>query len=385
MTTALGEVARAFLRLGFTAFGGPAAHLAMMEEEFVRRRAWITHEEFVDMIGAAALVPGPNSTEVAIHLGMRRAGVPGMLVAGACFILPAALMVTGIAWAYVRYGALPSAQAFLYGVKPVVVAVVAQAIWLLVGKVVDAWPKRLVLVASIVAAFAGLPEVAALIGSGVLLGANTWRKERSLRSATPVLLLLAAVGAVAALPLAWEAFRHGPQSPTVLSVFLYFLKLGSVLYGSGYVLVAFLERDIVRGWAWLPHGRLLDAVAVGQFTPGPVFTTATFIGYLLAGPWGAVAGTAGIFLPSFVFVAIGGRFLPRLRGSAVSAGFLDGVNAAALGLMAVVLAQLALDAVRDAATALIFAVTLFLLLRFKTNSAWLILVGGVAGLAISRR
>ncbi len=377
------EVAAAFLRLGFTAFGGPAAHVAMMEEEFVRRRAWITHGEFVDMIGAAALVPGPNSTEVAIHVGMRRAGVPGMVVAGACFIVPAALMVSAIAWAYVRYGALPSAQAFLYGVKPVVVAVVAQAIWLLVSKVVDAWPKRLALLGSIVASALGLSEVATLLGAGVLLGANAWRKERNLRSAAPVLVLLLCVGAVAASPLVWEGLRHGPQRPTVDAIFLYFLKLGSVLYGSGYVLLAFLERDIVKGWGWLPHGQLLDAVAVGQLTPGPVFTTATFIGYILAGPWGAVAATVGIFLPSFLFVAIGGRFLPKLRGSAVSSGFLDGVNAAALGLMAVVLVHLAVDGVRDFASAAIGVAALTLLLRFKVNSALLIVGGGIVGLAIS--
>jgi chromate transporter len=382
-TGELAEVAQTFLRLGTTAFGGPAAHLAMMEEEFVRRREWITHEEFADMIGAAALVPGPNSTEVAIHIGLRRAGVPGMIVAGACFIVPAALMVSAIAWVYVRYGALPSSQSFLYGVKPVVVAVVAQAIWLLVGKVVNAWPKRLVLAGSMLASLLGLPEVAVLIGSGVLLGANSWRKARDLRAAVPVLALLAAVAAVAALPLAWEAMRQGPQAPTATAVFLYFLKLGSVLYGSGYVLVAFLERDLVRNWAWLPHGKLLDAVAVGQFTPGPVFTTATFIGFLLAGPRGAVAGTVGIFLPSFVFVAIGGRYLPRLRESAVSAGFLDGVNAAALGLMTVVLGQLALDAVRDLPTAVIAAAALVLLLRYKLNSALLIVLGGLAGLVLS--
>jgi len=380
----LGEIATAFLRLGFTAFGGPAAHLAMMEEEFVRRQGWITHEEFVDMLGAAALVPGPNSTEVAIHLGMRRAGIPGMLVAGACFIVPAALIVSIIAAVYVRYGALPSAQSTLEGVKPVVVAVVAQAMWLLVGKVVDSWPKRLTLAGSIVAAVLGLPEVVTLIGAGLLLGANAWRKERNIRAAIPVLTMLAAVAAVAVLPLAWDALRHGPPAPSASSVFFYFLKVGSVLYGSGYVLLAFLEQDLVKSWAWLPHGKLLDAVAVGQFTPGPVFTTATFIGFLVAGPLGAAAGTVGIFLPSFFFVAIGGRYLPRLRGSAVSAGFLDGVNAAALGLMGVVLVELAMDAMKGWLAAVICAVTLFLLLRFKVNSAWLILAGGVLGFAIHR-
>ncbi len=378
----VGEVAASFLRLGCTAFGGPAAHLAMMEEEFVRRRGWLTHEEFADMIGAASLVPGPNSTEVAIHLGLRRAGVTGMVVAGLCFIVPAALMVAAIAWGYVRYGALPNVQAALYGIKPVVVAVVAQAIWLLVGKVVDAWPKRLALAGSVGASLLGVSEVAVLLVAGLALGGRQALNEKSLRGLAPVATLLASVAAVAALPVAWASLRQAPPDTEPGAIFLYFLKLGSVLYGSGYVLLAFLERDLVAQWGWLSQGRLLDAVAVGQFTPGPVFTTATFVGYVLAGPWGALAATVGIFLPSFLFVAIGGRLLPRLRNSPASGGFLDGINAAALGLMGVVGCRLALDGLRDPATSILAGASLLLLVRWKVNSAWLILAGAALGIAI---
>lgn len=380
--SSLTEVAGVFLRLGTVAFGGPAAHIAMMEREFVRERAWLTHREFLDMIGAANLVPGPSSTEVAIFVGLRRAGIPGLILAGVCFILPAALLVTLIAWAYVTYGRLPTFQSALYGIKPVVAAVIAQAIALLAARVVDTWPKRLVLAGCVVLAWVGASVLVLLIGGGVILGLNALRTERSLRSAAPLGALLAGVATIAAVPLIIVALRHGPSAPTPLAVFIYFLKLGSVLYGSGYVLLAFLDRDIVTGLHWLTRGQMLDAVAVGQFTPGPVFTTGTFIGYVLAGPLGALAGTVGIFLPSFLFVALAGRLLPRMRAAPVSAGFLDGVNAAALALMAVVLVRLTLDAVHDIPTAIIAALALIALLRFRINSAWLILAGGLIGIGV---
>ena len=355
----------------------------MMEEEFVRRREWLTHEEFVDMIGAAALVPGPNSTEVAIHLGLKRAGIPGMVVAGVCFILPAALIVSALAWAYVKYGSRPDFQSALYGIKPVVIAVVAQAIALLVGKVLDTWTKRIALVASGLLAWFSVSEVLILLASGLTLGAIRLHRTRDWRSAVPVLLLLAGVASIAAVPLLWEVSITVAR-PDATVIFLYFLKVGSVLYGSGYVLLSFLDRDLVGHWQWLAKGQLLDAVAIGQFTPGPVFTTATFIGFLLQGPIGAVAATVGIFLPSFLFVALAGRFLPKLRASSVSAGFLDGVNAAALALMAVVLAKLASDATIDLPSACIALLSIALLLRFRVNSAWLIAAGGLAGLILRK-
>jgi chromate transporter len=377
------ELALIFLRLGTTAFGGPAAHIALMEQEFVRRRGWLTHEEFLDMIGAANLVPGPSSTEVAIHIGLRRAGWVGLVLAGVCFILPAALLVSGFAWAYVRFGSLPSFQAALYGIKPVVVAVVAQAIWNLGRKAIDTWLKRGLIVLCGVLAWLGVSALPVLLGSGVVAGLMAVRKDHKLRSVLPLLQLLATIAFLALLPVAWESLRHGRPSPDALSVFLYFLKLGSVMYGSGYVLLAFLERDLVTGWRWLTKGQLLDAVAVGQFTPGPVFTTATFIGYILAGPFGAVCATVGIFIPAFIFVAVSGKVLPKLRLSPVSSGFLDGVNAAALALMAVVLVKLGMDAVQDLAAATILVVAAVALIRFRLNSALLIAAGGLVGVILS--
>lgn len=367
------------MRLGFTAFGGPAAHLAMMEEEVVRRRKWVDHEEFLDMIGAANLVPGPNSTEVAIHLGLRRAGIAGMLVAGACFILPAALIVGVIAWAYVRYGALPQFDHMLYGIKPVVIAVVAQAIWSLAAKALDTWPKRMVLAASMGLALLRVPELATLLGAGIVLGGPAALRERNWRATMPMVVTVGVVALFGFAAYGIESLVHGPAEPTPLALFLAFLKLGAVLYGSGYVLLAFLERDLVTTWHWLPKSEILNAVAIGQFTPGPVFTTATFIGYLLAGPAGATAATAGIFLPSFFFVLVGRRLIDGLRGSATSSAFLDGVNAAALALMAVVLFRLGTDALRDAGTVTIALIAAALLIRFKVNSALLILAGGAAG------
>lgn len=374
------ELALIFLRLGTTAFGGPAAHIALMEQEFVRKREWLTHEEFLDMIGAANLVPGPSSTEVAIHVGLRRAGGIGLVLAGVCFILPAALLVSAFAWGYVRYGSLPSFQSALYGIKPVVVAVVAQAIWNLGRKAIDTWLKRGLIVLCGVLAWVGMSALPVLLGSGVVAGLLAVRKEHNLRSVLPLMQLLATIAFLALLPITWESLRHGRPSPDPFSVFLYFLKLGSVMYGSGYVLLAFLERDLVAGWRWLTKGQLLDAVAVGQFTPGPVFTTATFIGYVLAGPQGAVCATIGIFIPAFIFVAVSGKVLPKLRLSPVSAGFLDGVNAAALALMSVILIQLGMDAVRDIPSVVILLVAAIALIRFRVNSALLIAAGGFAGI-----
>lgn len=382
-TSSVGELAAAFLRLGTVAFGGPAAHLAMMQDEFVRRRKWLTAEEFVDMIGAANLVPGPNSTEVAIHIGRRRGGALGMAVAGVCFILPAALIVSAIAEAYVRYGSLPRFQDALYGIKPVVVAVVAQAIWLLVGKVVDTWPKRIAFGVAFILSLANVNQLVVLLGSGFVLGGNEFRKKPTWRMVAPVFGLLAGVAAFAAFPLMWEALRQGSEIPTPWAVFLYFLKLGSVLYGSGYVLLSFLQGDLVAHYGWLSKTQLFDAVAVGQFTPGPVFTTATFIGYVLAGPLGALAGTVGIFLPSFFFVALGGRLLPSLRRTPVSSGLLDGVNAAALALMAAVLLEIGRSALHDGVTVAIASLSLYGLIRTQANSALLIALGGIAGLLAS--
>jgi chromate transporter len=377
--TSLREIALLFLKLGTIAFGGPAAHIAMMEDEVVRRRQWLGHEEFLDYLGATNLIPGPNSTELAIHIGHARAGWPGLLVAGACFILPATVIVAAIAWAYVRFGALPAAVGILYGVKPVVIAVVVQAL-LGLGRVALKTRGLIALaVAAIAAAAVGVNELAILFGAGAIVVAARGVGGELRREAT-------GVGSLFALPLAAQGGATALAAPFGLWPMLaVFLKIGSVLFGSGYVLLAFLRADFVERLHWLTERQLLDAVAVGQVTPGPVFTTATFIGYVLGGAPGAAVATIGIFLPAFVFVALSGLVLPRIRHSPVARAVLDGVNVASLALMAVVTAQLARAAVVDWTT---FALAVFaaaLLFRWRVNSAWLVLAGAVIGMVTSTR
>ncbi len=380
----LAEVAAVFLRLGTIAFGGPAAHIAMMEEEIVRRRQWVSRDEFLDLLGAVHLIPGPNSTELAIHLGHRRAGWPGLIVAGACFILPAAVIVTAIAWAYVRFGTLPDARGLLAGIQPVILAVVAQA---LVGLAHSAVKSRLLAAAGVLAFVAsalGLHELAVLFGTGVLSALAAYLsagKASGAGSSRTMLMPLAA----APSPTTTLAAGSGAAAATMAiapgawAIFGLFLKIGSVLFGSGYVLLAFLRSDLVERRGWLTEPQLLDAVAVGQFTPGPVFTTATFIGYLLAGFPGAVAATIGIFLPAFIFVALSGPLIPRLRQSPTAGAMLDGVTVASLALMTLVTLQLGRAAIQGPWTAALAGLSALLLLRFKTNSAWLVLAGAAAG------
>jgi chromate transporter len=365
----LRDIASVFLKLGTTAFGGPAAHNAMMDNEVVRRRQWLTREQFLDYLGATNLIPGPNSTELAIHIGHARAGWRGLLVAGLCFIMPAVLIVTAIAAAYVRYGSLPRAEAVLYGVKPVVIAVVVQALWAL-GR--TALKRRTLW----------------LVGGGALLVAALGVNELLVLLAAAVIMALAHIirrdaNALVFLPLsgiAWSATQSAVLPVNLWTMFGVFLKVGSVLFGSGYVLLAFLRADLVERLHWLTPQQLIDAVAVGQITPGPVFTTATFIGYILAGPAGAATATFGIFLPAFVFVALSGPLVPRLRKSPAAGAVLDGVNVASLALMALVTLQLGRSALIDPVTVALFFVSAFLLLRFRVNSAWLVLGGAAIGL-----
>jgi chromate transporter len=374
--TRLRELAALFLKLGTTGLGGPAVHIAMMEDEVVRRRQWLTHEEFLDLLGATNLIPGPNSTEMAIHVGHRRAGWGGWLVAGVCFILPAAVIVTLIAWVYVRFGKLPQAAGLLYGVKPVMIAVVVQALWGLGQKAVKNTPLAVLGLTGAVLSFVGINELLILFGAGLMMGLSQglMRQRGAVRCLVPLLAqgvgvpaTSAAVALTAAMPFSLSA------------LFLFFLKVGSVLFGSGYVLLAFLRADLVERWHWLSEGQLLDAVAVGQFTPGPVFTTATFIGYVLAGTSGAVIATVGIFLPAFVFVAISGPLVPKLRASPVAGAVLDGVNVASLALMAVVTFRLGAAALVDWPTVLLAIVSAVLLLRYRLNSAWLVFAGAGLG------
>lgn len=372
-TTPLRDIAAVFLKLGTTAFGGPAAHIAMMDEEVVTRRRWLTRERFLDYLGAVNLIPGPNSTELAIHIGHARAGWPGLLVAGIAFIAPAFLIVYGIAWAYVRYGSLPDAAGILYGVKPVVVAVVAQALVGLARTAVRSPRLAAIAVGAAVAALAGMHELAVLLAAGLLAAVT----GATVRAHALLISLLAGSGAIAAAAAAPAPVALGP-------LFLVFAKAGAVLFGSGYVLLAFLRADLVERLGWLTEAQLLDAIAVGQVTPGPVFTTATFVGYLLAGPTGAVVATVGIFLPAFFFVAISGPLVPRLRASRVAGAVLDGVMVASLALMSVVTLQLARAALVDVATWTLAAGSLAAMLWLRVNSAWLMLAAAALGWLLSR-
>jgi chromate transporter len=380
---ALRELAALFLRLGTLAMGGPAAHIAMMEDEVVRRRRWMTHERFLDMLGVCNLIPGPNSTEMAIHIGQLRAGFAGLVVAGACFILPAAAIVMAIAWMYVRYGTMPQAVGLLYGIKPVIIAVVLQALWGLGRTAIKSRLLAAIAIVSFVAALFDVNEMIVLIGGGVVMMAIRAVEDRDAARATLAALPTVATRASAVKPAAIAAAVVAvPFSLTTL--FLFFLKVGAVLFGSGYVLLAFLRTDLVDRLHWLTQAQLLDAVAVGQVTPGPVFTTATFIGYILGGFRGAVVATLGIFLPSFFFVSISGPLIPHLRRSPLAGAFLDGVNVGAWALMAAVTLFLARAAVVDVVTMILAIASAFVLIRYRINSAWLVIGGGLIGLAMVR-
>ncbi len=366
----LWELALVFLKVGTIAFGGPAAHLAMMEEEFVRRRQWITEAEFLDRLATANLIPGPSSTEVAIFVGQLKRGWRGLIVAGCCFIIPAALIVSVIACAYVRFGSLPKAEGILYAIKPAVVAIVIQALGKLGRKGVRTALLAVIAVLAAVLSLLGVSPVLVLVFAGLVSAAALAMKDRLLGAAGFPKVAAAAI----ALAATGAAFPVG-----LLRLFLSFLKIGSVVFGSGYVLLAFLQTEFVERLHWLTDKQLIDAVAVGQFTPGPVFTTATFIGYVVAGWTGAAVATVGIFLPGFVLVAVSGRLIPRLRRSAAASAALDGVVAGSLALMAVVAWQLAKASIVDRTTLFVFAVSLIALLGFRVNSAWVVAAAAIAG------
>jgi chromate transporter len=378
----LAELAWLFLKLGTIAFGGPAAHIAMMEDEVVKRRHWLDHQQFLDLLGATNLIPGPNSTELAIHIGLVRAGWRGLVVAGSCFILPAMLIVWALAWVYVKYGSLPEATFLLYGIKPVIIAIVVQSLWGLGKSAIKGPLTGLIGAIVIVLFFLGINEILLLFAAGFVAMAveNLWRRGKE---ATAMLLGLPILSIFSAsVHASAAAIAVSPIVPiSLLKLTLFFLKIGSVLFGSGYVLLAFLRADLVERWHWLTDQQLLDAIAIGQFTPGPVFTTATLIGYLVAGSPGAILATIGIFLPAFVFVLISSPFIPKLRSSSWASGFLDGVNAASLALMAAVTWQLGRAAVIDWFTAVLALISAVLVFRLKINSAWLVLGGGLIGLA----
>ncbi|AKG23703.1 chromate transporter [Calothrix sp. 336/3] len=367
----LQELALVFLKLGAIAFGGPAAHIAMMDDEVVTRRQWLSHQKLLDLLGITNLIPGPNSTELAIHIGYERGGWKGLVIAGFCFIFPAMVIVWTLAAIYTHYQTIPQVEWLLYGVKPVIIAIVIQALWNLGKKAIkDMW-TAIATVAVMVAFFLRIDELLLLLlaGLGVMLIKNIGKSKNTNVSAWLMPVFFAQVGSSTAVI----------ASVTWLQVFWFFLKIGSVLYGSGYVLLAFLQRELVETNHWLTSQQLLDAIAIGQITPGPVFTTATFVGYLLAGNPGAIAGTVGIFLPAFVLVWVINPWVTKLRQSPWVSSFLDGVNAASLGLMAVVTYTLARTAIIDWLTVVLTVISAIAIFRFRVNSAWLVLAGGIVG------
>ncbi|MGD9996455.1 MAG: chromate efflux transporter [Ilumatobacteraceae bacterium] len=359
------EVARVFFRLGVVGFGGPAAHIAMMRDEVVRRRGWVSDAEFADLVGATNLIPGPNSTELAIHLGSRRAGARGLLAAGVCFIGPAVAIVSVLAWLYRRYGTEPAAVDLRYGILPVIVAIVAQALVGLARTSLRHPVHVTVAVASAVGFLVGVHELLALVVGGAVVAvwrAGTYLRSNRLHAPVVVATVLGTVPRV-----------------TEWRLFLVFLEVGSVLYGSGYVLLAFLQRRLVDGLGWITTQQLLDAVAVGQITPGPVFTTATFIGWQIDGAVGAAVATVGIFAPSFALVALLGRLVPWMQRRPLAKAFLDGVTAASLGLMAGVLVDLADTALNDVLTITMAAIAAAILVLSRVNSSWLVGAGALVG------
>jgi len=359
--------------MGLTAFGGPAAHIAMMEDEFVSRRRWLSRQHFLDLVGATSLIPGPNSTEMALHTGYERRGWQGLLVAGLSFLLPAVTLTTAFAFFYVRYGSLPQVAALLTGIQPVVLAVIASAVWKLGGKAIQGWPTALIAAAATVAILLGADPVLVLFSGALLGGLLLWQRRKPKaepKGRAKARFLLPIPLAIAASP---------ESTASLVRLGLFFLKIGAVLYGSGYVLVAFLEDSLVQDLGWLTEQQLLDAIAIGQLTPGPVLSTAAFVGFLVAGLPGAGIAAAAIFLPSFLFVVILNPVVPRLRRSPRAACLLDAVNATAVALMAAVLMQLAGATLTQVWTSSLAVGAAVALVRFRVPAPWLIAVGALAG------
>jgi chromate transporter len=368
----LGQIAWAFLRLGFIAFGGPAAHIALMEEEFVRRRAWMTRERFLDLVGAVNLLPGPSSTELAIYLGQIRRGLAGLIVAGVAFISPAAVLVVGLAWAYVRFGGLPQFAGPLFGVKPVVAVLIAQAVWSLGMTALNSYGLAGLAAVVLVLSVLGAPPLILMMGAGVVwMILRVARQSKTARLAfLPILPQVTGFSTLATIAGIWP-------------VFLYFLKVGAMLFGGGYVLLALLRADLVVRLRWLTDAQLVDAIAVSQATPGPFFTVSTFIGYVLGGWRGAAVATMGMFLPAFLFVAATASFLQRLRKSKAASAFLDGVNAAAVALMALVGWQIACTTLVSVPALVLAVVSAALIFGARVNSALVVAGGAVTGMLLS--
>jgi len=359
----LKEVAFLFFKLGSIAFGGPAAHIAMMEDEVVKKRKWMTHQHFLDLVGATNLIPGPNSTEMTMHCGHERAGWKGLIVAGACFVFPAVVITMVFAWLYQQYGQLPKVEPFLYGIKPAVIAIILGAVYRLGKKALKNVELGILGALTLIACLLGVHEILALFACGLL--GLVWHfirnSKNNLNSFTPLVLL------------------QVTASASTLKILWTFFKVGALLYGSGYVLFAYLDAELVST-GLLTRQELIDAVAVGQFTPGPVLSTATFIGWQLNGFWGAIAATVGIFLPSFVFVAILNPLIPKMRKSKIIAAFLDAVNIAAVAVIVAVCVEMGKDTLTDWRTILIAVLSIIVVFAFKKmNSAFIVIGGALTG------
>lgn len=371
----LKSLARLFLLLGTTSFGGPAAHIGLLENEVVRRRKWLSAQEFLDLLGATNLIPGPNSTEMAIHIGHKLKGWRGLLVAGIAFIAPATAIVSLLSWAYVRFGTLPAIHGALYGIKPVMIGIIAHALWTLGRSCLRTRVLIAICLVDVVAITYGVHELVILFGTGLAscLIASAIRKSSCTFALLPFSMNVQ--------PLLAFSQPLIPQSFSLDSLFLVFLKIGSVLFGSGYVLFAYMKADFVDRLGWMTDRQLLDAVTIGQITPGPLFTSATFVGYLMAGPIGGLVATVGIFLPSFVFVTLSAPLVPRMRRSTIAAAFLDGVNVASWVLMAAVTFSMGRESLVDSMTILLALFSLVLIAIWRVNSTWLVAIGAVSGIA----
>lgn len=379
------QLAKLFLKLGIIGFGGPAAHIAMMDDEVVKRRQWLTREHFLDLLGATNLIPGPNSTEMAIHVGYSYGGWQGLIVAGACFILPAVLITAVCAWIYVRFGALPAVAPLLYGIKPAVLAIILNALWRLGKKAIKNRQLLVIALGVVPLLLFGLNEVVSLLVGGIFgaIGLRMTAEKKAPPNQTLEMLVAGLnSSAITQTSVALAAQTAAKVTPSLWQLGLFFLKIGSVLFGSGYVLIAFLQGEVVEKYGWMTQQELLDAIAIGQFTPGPVLSTSTFIGYVIAGFPGAIVATVAIFVPSFLFVAALNPLIPKLRQSQWASAFLDAINVSAVALMVVVTLQLARTTLFqpfDLVAILIAVLAAIAALRFQLNAAWIVLGGAILG------
>ena len=371
-TQKLKQVAAVFFKLGLFAFGGPAAHIAMMEHEVVTKRGWMTREHYLDLIGATNLIPGPNSTEMTMHCGFQRAGKKGLFIAGISFIFPAVFITAILGYLYVLYGALPQVQPFIKGIQPAVIVIIASAVIKLGKKAVKNWELALLGTLFLAASLLGFDQVLVLFAGG-LLGMCYFLIKSKMQSTTL---------AIAPLFMVFIVSEIGAKLSSV-GIFLKFLKVGSILYGSGYVLFAYLDTELVTT-ALLSQTQLIEAIGIGQFTPGPVLSTATFIGYQLGGFWGAIAATAGIFMPSFLFVWLLNPLIPKMRKSKVLGYFLDSINVAAVAIMLAVLITMSKQTLVDWQATLIAVVSVVLIFGFKKVSVmWVLIIGAILGYVLA--